>query len=66
MNRLRGNGRKAKGQPLKLRGDGVQVTVSDPAIEGLQAFAERLVAALKRLAKDGDAIESLPTRLKAL
>lgn len=64
VNKLLG-GKKAKAKPLKLRLDGVQMVASNATLENLQAFGERLVAAVKRLVKDGDAIEYLPSRLKA-
>jgi len=63
---LLGNGRKVKPKPLKLKLDGVQFIVNTPTLDGLQAFAERLLAAIKRLAKDGDGIEYLPARLKGV
>jgi|GEM_PF-3301961 len=61
---LLGNNKKAKAKPLKLKLDGVQMVASNPSLDGLQAFAERLLAALKRLAKDGDGVEYLPARLR--
>jgi ParB-like chromosome segregation protein Spo0J len=64
VKKLLGNGRKAKAKPLKLKLDGVQIVANNPTLDGLQAFAERLLAALKRLAKEGDGIEFLPARLK--
>ena len=64
--RIKGVPQKAKAKPLKLKLDGVQMVASNPTLDGLQAFAERLLAALKRLAKDGDAIDFLPARVKAL
>jgi ParB/RepB/Spo0J family partition protein len=66
VGKLRGNGRKAKAKPLKLKLDGVQIVATNPTIEGLQAFFERGLAALRRLAKDGDDIAFLPARLKAV
>ncbi|HLN26910.1 MAG TPA: ParB/RepB/Spo0J family partition protein [Gemmataceae bacterium] len=61
---LLGNGRKVKARPLKLKGDGVQMVVSNPTVDAVQSFAERLLAALRKLVKDGDGIEFLPSRLK--
>ncbi len=64
VNKLLG-GKKVKAKPLKLRLDGVQMVASNATLEGLQAFGERLVAAVKRLVKEGDGIEFLPARIKA-
>jgi ParB-like chromosome segregation protein Spo0J len=63
--RQKRKGTTPKAKPLKLRLDGVQMVASNATLEGLQAFGERLVAAVKRLVKDGDTIEYLPSRLKA-
>ena len=61
---LHGTARQKKPRPLKVRLDGVQVMAGNPTLEGLQVFAEKLLATIKKLLKDGDGIEFLPARLK--
>lgn len=55
-----------KGKPMKLRGNGVEMLLKNPTIEGVIAFAEGVLSAAKKLLKDGDGIEFLPSRLKAI
>jgi ParB-like chromosome segregation protein Spo0J len=62
--RMKGSPKKTKAKPLKLKLDGVQMVASNATLDGLQAFTEQLLAALRKLAKDGDGIEFLPARLK--
>ncbi len=64
VSKLLDNGRKPKAKPLKLRFDGICMTVINPTTDGLQAFFERGLAAVKKLGKDGDGPEFLPARMK--
>lgn len=62
--RRRRTGKQRRTRPVKLRSNGVQVVATDATLEGLQAFGERLLAAVRKCMKDGDGVELLPSRLK--
>lgn len=64
--RMKGITKKARTKPVKVKLDGVQMVASNPTLEGLQAFGERLLAAVRRCVKDGDGVEILPSRLKGV
>jgi len=62
--KIKGDVKNAKAKPLKLKCDGVQMVISNPTLNGIQAFAEKLMAAIRKLTKDNDSIDFLGQRLK--
>jgi ParB/RepB/Spo0J family partition protein len=52
------SGKKSKDKPLVLKQDGIALNAKKPAAEGLRAFAEKLLAAIKKL-KPGDPVADL-------
>lgn len=52
------DGRKPKDRPLKLRGEGIELTAKRPAVDSLRAFVEKVSSALKRM-KTGEEIENI-------
>jgi hypothetical protein len=64
VQKLLGTGKQEKIKTLKLRIGTARMEVSNPTLDSIEACAERLLAGVKKLRKDGDGIEFLPARLK--
>ena len=67
VNKLLGNGRRVKSKPLKLKLDGVQMTASNPTLDGLQAFFERGLAAsgsLRRMVTASNSVGADQSQLR--
>jgi len=57
--------RKPRGEkPLKLRRNGIDLTVRQPTPEGIQAFLDAVAGALRKLAKDRLPMTVLPDLLR--
>lgn len=55
--------REARPKAMRLKAGGVEAVVKNPTLEAVQAFAEGLLAAVKKLAKDKSEIHYLPSVL---
>jgi ParB-like chromosome segregation protein Spo0J len=51
-------------KPLKVKTNGIELVAKHPTIESILKFAEDLVSGCKKLLKDGDGVEYLPSRVK--